>query len=200
MPSQVKTPSPISSSSSPRARSKTRDLRFTVRIKAAPDQVYKALTSATELCRWWLQGAETDARSSGRFRMVWPKLKRKHGPGPAARVFPPNVCLGDSEGYFVDLQPGQKVAWMWKVGRGTKYPALSTFFIEKNRSRGCDVTLLHGGFSSKPEADRYFEGCAQGWEDCLAKLKLYLETGRTCRSQALTFASLDELLKQSKRG
>ncbi len=189
--------SQVKLASSPvRSRSKTRDLRFTVRIKATPEQIYKALTSATELCRWWLQGAETDARSAGRFRMVWPKLKRKHG--PATRMFPPNVCLGDSEGHFVDLQPGQKVAWLWKVGRAAKYPPLSTFFIEHKRG-GCDVTLLHGGFSSKPDADRYFQGCAEGWEDCLSKLKLYLETGRTCRSQALTFAALDELLKPARR-
>lgn len=191
MSAQVKTPS------LPRPRSKTRDLRFTVRIKARPEQVYKALTSATELCRWWLQGAETDARSSGRFRMVWPKLRRKHG--PSSRIFPPNVCLGDSEGYFVDLQPAQKVAWLWKLGRSPKYPPLSTFFIE-GKGRGCDVTLLHGGFSAKAEADRYYQGCAEGWEDCLAKLKLYLETGRTCRSQALTFSSLRGLLRQSRQG
>lgn len=188
MPPTVTPPSPARA-----ARSKTRDLRFTLRIKAKPEQVYRALTSATELCRWWLQGAETDARSSGRFRMVWPKLKRKNG--EAVQAFPPNVCLGDTEGHFVDLQPGKKVAWIWKLGRSQRYPPLSSFFIER-RGRGCEVTLLHGGFSARPEADRYFQGCAEGWEDCLAKLKLYLETGRTCRSQALTFASLKEIIKE----
>lgn len=181
-----------SPSISVRPKSKTRDLRFTLAIKAKPDLVYKALTSATELCRWWLAGAETDARNTGRFRMVWPAVKRRHGRGE--RLFPPNVALGDSEGFFVDLEPGRKVAWMWKLPRSNRYPALSSFFITP-RGRGSEVTLLHAGFSAKPEHDKYFIGCADGWEDCLAKLKLYLETGRTCKSQALTFDGLKLLLR-----
>ncbi|MBI4375824.1 MAG: SRPBCC domain-containing protein [Elusimicrobia bacterium] len=168
--------------SSPKAR--TRDLRFTIKIKASPEQIYRALTSATELCRWWLQGAETEAKNTGRFRMIWPKVsqKREHGPGQA---FPPAVAIGDGEGYFVDLQPGRKVAWMWKLPPKKNYPPLSSFFIQPCRG-GCEVTLLHAGFSADSEADRFYNGCAAGWEDCLAKLKLYLETGKTCKAQILT--------------
>lgn len=181
----------------PRPASKTRDLRFTVRIRARPEQVYRALTSATELCRWWLQAAETDARSAGRFRMVWPRVRNPDSSsrnGRAERGFPPHVAVGDSEGYFVDLEPGRKVAWMWNLPRRKLFPPLSSFFIQKKRG-GCEVTLLHAGFPNKRAADKYFQGCVQGWEDCLAKLKLYLETGRTCKAQALTFKGLKALLK-----
>ena len=174
-------------------RGKTRDLRFTVRIKAKPEQIYRALTSATELCRWWLQGAETDARNVGRFRMIWPKIKKADGDQPH-RPFPTHVAMGDSEGYFVDLEPGRKVAWMWKLPRRAQYPALSSFFIDPRRRSLCEVTLVHAGFSAKPSADKAFTGCAEGWEDCLSKLKLYLETGRTCKSQALCFKGLKRLL------
>ncbi|MDE2040253.1 MAG: SRPBCC domain-containing protein [Elusimicrobia bacterium] len=169
---------------SPALRGKLRDLRFVLRIKAKPEQVYRALTSATELCRWWLQGAETDARNVGRFRMVWPKVKSK---GAGGRAFPPHgVAMGDSEGYFVDLEPGRKVAWLWKLPRRCRYPALASFFIQ-SRGAGCEVTLIHAGFSSSPSCDKAFQGCAAGWEDCLAKLKLYLETGRTLKAQPLSF-------------
>ena len=177
-----------------RPRSKTRDLRFTIAIKAKPEQIYRALTSATELCRWWLQGAETDARNVGRFRMVWPKVRRRDAEGRAPRAFPAHVAAGDSIGYFVDLDPGRKVAWLWKLSRRALYPPLSTFFIEK-KARGCELTLVHAGFSSKPSYDKVFAGCAEGWEDCLSKLKLYLETGRTCKSQALSFAQLREMMR-----
>jgi uncharacterized protein YndB with AHSA1/START domain len=177
-----------------RPRGKTRDLRFTLRIKAKPDQIYRALTSATELCRWWLQGAETDARNVGRFRMIWPNVKRPETVDGPKRAFPPHgAALGDSEGYFVDLEPGRKVAWMWKLPRRAQFPALSSFFIQPVRA-GSEVTLLHAGFSSKPVADKAFEGCAAGWEDCLAKLKVYLETGRTCKAQALSFKAMKPLL------
>lgn len=162
--------------------SKTRDLRFTIVIKAKPEQVYKALTSARELCRWWLAGAETDARSAGRLRLVWPKIS-----GAGSRVFPPHAAFGELEGSFVDLEPGRKVAWVWKLPkRRPQVPALSSFFLQP-KGRGCEVLLLHAGFSAAAAGDRVYAGCAQGWEDCLAKLKLYLETGRTCKNQALTF-------------
>ena len=85
---------------------------------------------------------------------------------------------------------------MWKLPRKCHYPALSSFFIEPKRS-GCEVTLVHAGFSTKASVDKAFQGCAEGWEDCLAKLKLYLETGRTCKAQALSFATLKPLLKAS---
>ena len=182
-----------------RPKARTRDIRFTLKIKAKPEQVYRALTSATELCRWWLQGAETDARNSGRFRMVWPKLRRPSAQADAPgreRAFPQSVALGDSEGFFVDLEPGRKVAWMWKPRKRT-YPPLSSFFIVP-AGRGSEVMLLHGGFSSSRSADKYYRGCCEGWEDCLAKLKLYLETGRTAKSQTLTFDDLGKLMEARK--
>lgn len=161
---------------------KTRDIRLGVVIKAKPEQVYKALTSARELCRWWLSGAETDARSSGRVRLVWPALKSAAG----GRAFPPHAAFGEIEGHFVDLEPGRKVAWLWRLPRRkTLFPPLSSFFILP-KGRGSAVCLLHAGFSASPSADRFYDGCSQGWEDCLAKLRLYLESGRTAKTQVLT--------------
>jgi uncharacterized protein YndB with AHSA1/START domain len=185
--------------SSRRPLSRTRDLRFCVRIKARPQAVYRALTSATELCRWWLQGAETDARNAGRFRMIWPKIGcPANGNGRSARLFPPHAAVGDSEGYFVDLEPGRKVAWMWKQRqRRSAVPPLSSFFISP-QGRGCEVTLLHAGFSSRPAADKQFAGCSEGWEDCLAKLKLYLETGRVCKTQILNLKTMKPLSRSSR--
>jgi uncharacterized protein YndB with AHSA1/START domain len=183
-----------------RPRSRTRDLRFHLRINAKPEAVYRALTSATELCRWWLQGAETDARSAGRFRMIWPKVRSENGDngnGRAARPFPPHAALGDSEGFFVDLEPGRKVAWMWKPQRRSAVPPLSSFFIIPS-GRGSEVTLVHGGFPSRPTVDKCYVGAAQGWEDCLAKLKLYLETGKTFKSQVLTFDAVKSLARSGR--
>lgn len=157
----------------------TRDLRLTVMIRTKPDAVYRALTSARELCRWWLAGAETDARNSGRYRMVWPKIRGTGG------YFPPRASFGEAEGFFVDLEPGRKVAWMRRSPRRQALPTLSSFFIHPIK-RGCEVTLLHAGFAKKPASDLAYQGSALGWEDCLAKLKLYLETGRTCKTQVMT--------------
>ena len=159
--------------------SRTRDLRLVVVIKAKPEQVYKAFTSARELCRWWLQGAETDARNMGRLRLVWPKIK------VTGSVFPPHVAMGESEGVFVDLEPNRKVAWVWKLPRRrSQVPPLSSIFMNPRGAR-TEVTLLHAGFSETPAGLKALAGCSAGWEDCLAKLKLYLETGKTCKTEKL---------------
>lgn len=149
-----------------------RDVRVSAFVKADPGQVYRALTSARELCVWWLDRAETDARNTGRFRLVWPAGCK--GLGPEAR------------GVFVDLEPGQKVAWMLDGKGATRgLPPLVSFFIEK-KPRGCQVTVVHAGFSgtgSQPKAAR------GAWEDAVAKLKLYLETGRVRKPERVRLAA-----------
>lgn len=172
-----------SSPPSRKTRSRTRDLRLSASIKAKPQYVYQALTSARELCRWWLSGAETDARSTGRLRMVWPKSEGSRS------------VFGEREGCFVDLQPERKVAWLWKAGaRRDRVPPLCSFFILP-KGRGSEVTLLHAGFSSRPAADRVYQSFSQGWEDALAKLKLYLETGKTCKADTILLRDLARLRK-----
>jgi len=147
----------------------TRDIRISVGIRARPARVYEALTSARELCQWWLERAETDARNLGRVRMVWP----------------PACGGGEVQGVFVDLEPGSKVAWLWgKPSKSPKAPPLVSCFIER-RGRGCEVTIVQAGFPpAGARADRY-DAFHDGWEDCLAKLKLYLETGRGAKSEKL---------------
>ena len=173
-----------------RHRLKTRDVRFAVKLRAEPAAVYQALTSARELTRWWLLGAETDARNTGRVRMVWPRVRRGDG----------TRCdgLGEREGVFVDLESGKKVAWMFKPARGDRRaPPLVSVFIDKRRG-GCEVTLLHAGFKSAPSSDELYQGYACAWEDGLAKLKLYLETGRTCKMESMDLEAARILTRPRK--
>ena len=159
----------------PRAR-RTSDVRFSASIKAQPTEVYRALTSARELCVWWLDRAETDARNMGRWRMEWPPSN-----GHKTRL--------EASGVFVDLEPGRKVAWIQDDrSRPPGVPPLVTFFIEK-KGRGSDVTLVHAGFSSAPGRAAVLAAWRGGWEDCLAKLKLYLETGRAKKGELLSLTA-----------
>lgn len=175
----------------PRRRSLTRDLRLSVRVKAKSPRVYQALTSARELTRWWLLGAETDARNAGRVRMVWPRVRDKDGVRTAGG-------FGEREGVFVDLEPGLKVAWLWKPARGEKgVPPLISLFLEP-KGAACEITLLHGGFSAAASSDKTFLGYARAWEDGLAKLKLYLETGRTCKMESIDLETVNILLRRGR--
>lgn len=152
-------------------RRRTADIRLTAAVKADPAEVYRALTSARELCVWWLDRAETDARNMGRWRMEW-AAPAAGGPREAA-------------GVFVDLEPQRKVAFMEEPRTLAKgVPPLATFFIEK-RPRGAEVTLVQAGFLSEALLDAR----RARWEDCLAKLKVYLETGRPRKDALLTLAA-----------
>ncbi len=173
-----------------RPLSKTRDVRLTARLRAKPEAVYRALTSARELTRWWLLGAETDARNAGRVRMVWPRVR--NGDGTRCRGF------GEREGVFVDLEPGRKVAWLFRPARGDSHaPPLVSVFIE-GRGAGSEVTLIHAGFPSGPAADEVYCGYSRAWEDGLAKLKLFLETGRTCKMERMDLEAV-RILTRSRR-
>ncbi|MBI2386453.1 MAG: SRPBCC domain-containing protein [Elusimicrobia bacterium] len=173
-------------------RLSTRDIRLVATIRAKPELVYRSLTSARELTRWWVLGAETDARNAGRLRMIWPVRRAKDGvrcPG-----------FGEREGVFVDLEPARKVAWLWKPARGEKgAPALASIFILPARGGKSEVTLLHAGFPSDPGAGELRERYARAWEDGLAKLKLYLETGRTCKLECLDLEAVNILTTRSRR-
>ena len=155
---------------------KFRDIRLSVFVKAPPERVYTAATSARQLCAWWVDRAETDIRNMGRFRLVWPSGRGRDG--------------FEGRGAFVDLERGKKLAWMWdKASLPRGVPPLTSLFIESKRD-GCQVTLVHAGFSARPSADRVFRRYAQGWEDCLAKLSLYAESGKTCKADQLSLSEI----------
>lgn len=161
------------------------DVRITARIGAPADKIFSALTSARELTRWWLVGAETNARGAGRVRLVWPK-PRTGGAGAAVI----------RTGVFMDLQPARKVAWYFQKPKQPGVPELVSVFIEPRRAH-CDVTWLQSGFSSDAEAVR--GEYARLWEDALAKLRLYLETGRTCKLENLDLQSAEILARGGKK-
>lgn len=178
----------MSSAEKPRS---TRDIRLAATIRAKPELVYRSLTSARELTRWWLQGAETDARNAGRLRMIWPRVPVPDG------VRAPG--FGEREGVFVDLEPARKVAWLWKPVRGERgVPALSSIFVLPARG-GSAVTLIHSGFPSAASADELYRRYARAWEDGVAKLKLYLETGRTCKLESVDLETVRILTARSRR-
>lgn len=161
--------------------SKIKDIRLSVAIAAKSDRAYRALISARELCVWWVDRAETDARNQGRLRLVWLMPQRKKSL--------------EATGVFVDLEPAQKVAWIWDERTRPKgLPALISFFIEEE-GKGCRVTIIHAGFSRR----RLYEMYREKWEDALAKLKLYLESGRTCKDQSLTLSDVEILKETSAR-
>ncbi|PCI36803.1 MAG: hypothetical protein COB53_08375 [Elusimicrobia bacterium] len=164
----------------------TKDIRITIPLRAASGEVYRALTSARELCIWLAQRAETDARSMGRLRIVWPKADW--------------IENNDMTGVFVDLEPEKKVAWLWddrSCPQGVP-PLVSMFIEERPRRSGTSLTLVHAGFSGAAAKRKLLEAFRLRWEDFLAKLRFYLDAGKTCKAERLTFADLETRLKRKR--
>jgi len=102
-------------------------------------------------------------------------------------------------GVFVDLEPSGKVAWLWdETSREKGVPPLVSFHIQK-KGRRSEITLIHAGFRTSKTAAALKERFRAGWEDCLAKLKLHLECGKTCKEDRLTFSDLELLSKKGRR-
>ena len=154
-----------------------RDIRLCVPVRARPARVWRCLTSARELCAWWTERAETNARNGGRLRLVWPST--------------PHEPAREGRGVFVDLEPGRKVAWAWD-GACRGVPPLVSFFVEERRG-GATLTLHHGGFSTAASARKRCARWEKFWEDGVAKLVLYLDTGRSVKSERVSLADLPRL-------
>jgi len=130
--------------------------------------------------------AETDARSMGRMRIVWPAVD--------------GIENLEATGVFVDLEPKKKVAWLWDDRtRPEGVPALVSIFIEeRSRRLGSNLTLVHAGFSAVASKRKLLERYRGRWEDFIAKLRLYLDAGKTCKRDQLTLSELELLLKRSR--
>jgi hypothetical protein len=75
-------------------------------------------------------------------------------------------------------------------------PALTSIFVLPARG-GSEVTWLHAGFPAS--ADDLHRRYARAWEDGLAKLKLYLETGRTCKLESLDLEAVRILTARKRK-
>ena len=74
-----------------------------------------------------------------------------------------------------------------------------SIFLEPKPRDKTEVTLIQAGFSAAESRRRALEVSRERWEDCLAKLTLYLESGKTCKSDRLTFLDLKLLQRPAKR-
>lgn len=136
-----------------------------VTVEAPRDRVFRALTDAEELKRWWITDGTSDARSGGRFRYEW-------------RMADPSLDH-IQEGAYEEVVDGERVAYPWSAG-----PAGDTrvTFSLADRDGGTEVRLAHAGFSADPAAADVHDRHVQGWQGFLANLKSVLEDGRDNRA------------------
>lgn len=132
-------------------------------IDASPEAVWRALTDAAELMRWFPPEAEVTPGVGGEIRLKW----GEHWDGRCA---------------IQEWVPGARLVYTWmeniappdvETGQPSK-PLLVDFLIE-GRGGKTVLRLVHSGFGPGADWDAMYDGVRRGWLFELCSLKHYLE-------------------------
>jgi uncharacterized protein YndB with AHSA1/START domain len=142
------------------AMTDTRTFEHALTVEAPRDRVFRALTDADELKRWWITDGVSEPRPGGRFRYEWKMAD------PADDHV--------QEGTYDEVAEGERVAFPWHSPAGDSRVTLAL----TDGDGGTRVSLVHAGIA----ADDQFERYEQGWQGFLANLKSVLEDGADRRA------------------
>ncbi|HEY7727858.1 MAG TPA: SRPBCC domain-containing protein [Candidatus Eisenbacteria bacterium] len=159
------------------SKSPGRMLQKRLGIRAPAALVFRALTDAAELVRWFPTAAESDPRPGGTYRFRFESAEhpeRSH----------------TREGTFLDVQPNKRLSYTWRAplgepGGAADAPETRVEFALNEKAGTTDVVLTHSGFGYGADWDRSFEAHSEGWAFFVLNLRSYLERGRDARAPEL---------------
>lgn len=136
----------------------SRTIEKTLEIGAPPEAVWKALTDAKELVRWFPLKAEVEPRVGGRIWMSWDG------------VF-------EGEHRIKIFEPGRHLQTTWSPMTKDDHRSteLSVDYHLEGRGGGTVLRLVHSGFGRGAAWDDEYDGINTGWTFELRSLRLYLE-------------------------
>lgn len=130
-------------------------------LAAAPEAVFRALTEAEAIKRWFAPAqavvvplAEVDARVGGRWRVV---------------MQDPTGIMHRVGGTYDAVVPAERLVftWAWEADPDRR----STVTIQlASRDGGTDVVVVHGGFGEAADRDRH----QSGWVGTLERLAAHV--------------------------
>ncbi len=140
-----------------------RTIELTRTIAAPTSTVFRALTDADELARWWTSSGSSEPRTGGAFsyRFEFEDAARNH----------------TYEGDYHEVTPDERVSYPWQTSLGE-----TTVDVRlRPAGDGTELTLAHSGWGDGPEADEAIQLHEQGWSFFLDNLKSHLERGKDLR-------------------
>lgn len=136
-------------------------------MRAEPARIFRALTVAEELERWFFSAARTDPRTGGDYRIEWQHAEepeRNH-----ARF-----------GTYRRLVPDELVEFEWhgtrKAPAGDLPPTLVTITLTP-RDGGTLVRLVHTGWPQNEDGAGLLKGHDMGWTFYMENLEAWLTGG-----------------------
>jgi len=140
-----------------------RSSRHSLGIHASPAEVYRALTDAAVLTRWFVSEAAVDLQPGGAFRWVFGRASGDPGPAPL-----------QTSGIFLSITRQESMVLRAVL---EELETEIEFRIDPWRD-GAILTVSHSGFPGDEEWDDTFRAIDRGWQTELHVLKLFLERGR----------------------
>jgi|RhiMetdeSRZDD1v2_1073273.scaffolds.fasta_scaffold04532_21 uncharacterized protein YndB with AHSA1/START domain len=138
-----------------------------ITIKSPPSVVFKALTEANELRRWFPTRAESDPHPGGKYKFAWEFANASEN--------------GSQEGEYVEVVQNEKLSYTWSADSA---PTLVTFVLaEKNGDT--TVKLKHSTAQDGVDEKKLHDDHANQWGFFLNNLKGYLEQGLDLRNEML---------------
>jgi uncharacterized protein YndB with AHSA1/START domain len=144
----------------------SRTIEHTVTVDAPPETVFRALTDASELERWFPSGAESEARPRGAYRY---RFEFEQDPSRNHTY----------SGTYTAFEPPARVAYDWPTEDGET----TVEFRVAGSGDGSEVTLVHTGWDA--HSDDAVEQFRQGWAFFLSNLKGYLERNEDLRASQM---------------
>ncbi len=149
----------------------TRAFRMSLDINAPPEDVWRALTEAEELVRWFPIGARVAQGQGGTMVWTWGEgwdwetRIDAWEPGRLLRLVQEDARPYDAHGR--PLPPGEV--------EPARIAMEFTLETHQGRTR---LTLVHSGFGHGAAWDNEVEGVSEGWQAELRSLRHYLERHR----------------------
>jgi uncharacterized protein YndB with AHSA1/START domain len=141
-------------------RPMTRTFEHTLTVARPRDEVFRALTDADDLKRWWITDGISEPRAGGRYRYEWKMAD------PADDHV--------QEGAYDEVIDGERIAYPWSSPAGDSRVTVTL----SERDGATQVSLVHERIAAEDQFERY----EQGWTGFLANLKSVLEGGPDNRS------------------
>jgi uncharacterized protein YndB with AHSA1/START domain len=137
------------------------DIDITKQIDVPPERVFRALTDANELVRWFPSSAESDPRTGGDYvlRFEFDDASQNH----------------TYAGQYEQVTPGERVSYPWNGAFGDTMVE----FALRPAGGGTEVRLVHSGWNDEAAETR--ERHDQGWRFFLDNLERYLTGGEDQR-------------------